>query len=711
MGQFYKGTEATFLDDKMYEAPYELMGQALAKKDTEVEEAAKAKDALSAMLEAKGLKADDIRLQEIIGGYTNQVEDISSGIYGDAMNAAMYMPKIEELKRKITSDWKMGEVSKIQNNLAAYNADVTEWKAKQKANPELYTDAYIDELSRQSLNKYKGINYKGVEDYQTYTGQAAIAMPDMNKWVDERLKEAIPDMQSATREGSTGNWLVKTKNETKTMSERELNDILQRSFGADVNLQQALKQRESFGMQGFEQLTNEKGEFNPTIAFQRDKKGNETPLYSGNLLGNAFKAGLDKFGFTNQTNEETLNADPFALKAYDFALASKKEKEDTEFVSAVDHNTLTTYTGANSKDYNSKNKRATAEMSNLGEKAMTIAIKQYSTTNRPIKTAEDLKRWMPTVYKQITEGKFSSIKTPAMNDLQAQYNNTKFEQSVRDNVLESFKKQSKGVVNWKDPKTVQAWDDWVKVHGAGVAEVKVGWGYLTKDDGSQLNAKQVDHVISQAGQLMGDATFNLPKGTFIIHKGKKVDISVYHSANDLVRAGIGKIKQVEQGKEENKTQSGIGLGTYKIILGDGKESINFGMNPKSLQPVFGASESGKVEFQSNFNLNGKTYTARLPELSSETIDNYNSRNQMALKGQRMIAKIGKNTAELPNTGGVIYHGSAGDKDLLKGATNYDPSLEYEGGWLEIPNGRGGYEVRRMSDPTIKMQVYQQITSH
>ena len=122
MGQFYKGTEATFLDDAMFKLPYELMGNVINKKDKEVEEAAKAKDALSAMLVAKGLKKDDPRLQEIIGGYTNQVGDISSGIYGDAMNAASYMPKIEDLKRKITSDWKMGEVAKIQGNLANYNA-------------------------------------------------------------------------------------------------------------------------------------------------------------------------------------------------------------------------------------------------------------------------------------------------------------------------------------------------------------------------------------------------------------------------------------------------------------------------------------------------------------------------------------------------------------------------------------------------------------
>lgn len=706
MGQFYKGTEATFIDDKMYKAPYELMGQVIAKKDKEVETAAKAKDELAAMLQANGLKADEARLQEIIGGYTSQVGDISSGIYGDAMNAATYMPKIEELKRKINTDWKMGEVSKIEGNLAAYNADLKDWKEKQKAHPELYTDEYVDTLAKQSLAKYKGINYKDVNDYQTYTGEAATAMPDLNKWVDERLKDAIPDLDSITKESSGGKWLVKTKHETKSMSERELNDILQRSFQGDTNLQTALKQRGKFGMQEFQGLTNEKGEFNPTIAFQATKGGGEVPMYANNMLGNAFKAGLDKFGFTNQTDEQTLNADPFALKDYDYALAKKKEKEDTEFVSAVDHNTMNSYTGTNSVEYNTLNANATKTMATIGEKAMTIALKQYSTVDRPIKTPEDLKRWMPTVYKQIQSGQFSAIKTPAMKDLQTQYNNTKFEQDIRDNTLASWKKQQKGPINWKDPKTVQDWNNWVKDHGTVVAETKVGWGYLTKDDGTQLNAKQVDHVISQAGELMGDSTFNLPKGTFVTVKGKKYDLSNYHSANAIINAGLGKIQQVSAGQEQNKTSKGTPIpNSYTVVLADGKQTINFGMNAKSIQPVFGASDSGKVELQGNFTLNGKTYTSRLPELSSETLDAYNSRNAKTMKGQKMIAKVGKSSVTLPDSGGVIYHGDSGDKDLIKGATNYDPNLEYGAGWLEVPNGKGGYEIRRMDDPTIKNQVY------
>ena len=38
MGQFYKGTEATFIDDAMFKLPYELMAQAIDKKDKAVDD-------------------------------------------------------------------------------------------------------------------------------------------------------------------------------------------------------------------------------------------------------------------------------------------------------------------------------------------------------------------------------------------------------------------------------------------------------------------------------------------------------------------------------------------------------------------------------------------------------------------------------------------------------------------------------------------------
>ena len=58
MGQFYKGTEATFLDDAMFKLPYELMGTVIDKKDKEIQEDIDTRNALSDLLKAQGLKPD-----------------------------------------------------------------------------------------------------------------------------------------------------------------------------------------------------------------------------------------------------------------------------------------------------------------------------------------------------------------------------------------------------------------------------------------------------------------------------------------------------------------------------------------------------------------------------------------------------------------------------------------------------------------------------
>ena len=38
MGQFYKGAEATFIDDAMYKPPYELMAAVIDKKDKVIDD-------------------------------------------------------------------------------------------------------------------------------------------------------------------------------------------------------------------------------------------------------------------------------------------------------------------------------------------------------------------------------------------------------------------------------------------------------------------------------------------------------------------------------------------------------------------------------------------------------------------------------------------------------------------------------------------------
>lgn len=261
MGQFYKGADITFLDDAMYNAPSELMGQIIAKKDKEVEDTAKAKDELSALLDAKGLKADDPRLQEIIGGYTNQVGDISSGIYGDAMNAATYMPKIEDLKRKINTDWKMGEVAKIQGNLAAFNTWEEETKkqidkAGNKVSPQQW-----ELLRAKKLAEFKGTNYQNANTYNTFSGEALLEKKPSDVFIDDMFKEKVGKVKSISWDQDRGLWEIKGERGTEGWNDQDLKSAYKASLAADPNQLGAMQQLNTLGVPGYQEpLFDEKGQ-------------------------------------------------------------------------------------------------------------------------------------------------------------------------------------------------------------------------------------------------------------------------------------------------------------------------------------------------------------------------------------------------------------------------------------------------------------------
>lgn len=317
MGQFYKGTPAEFIDDKMFKAPYELMGNVIAKKDKEVEDTAKAKDSLAAMLEAKGLKVDDPRLQEIIGGYTNKVDAISSGIYGDAMNAATYMPKIEDLKRKITSDWKMGEVAKIQGNLANFNAWEEETKKQiDKAGNKISPQQW-ELLKAKKLAEFKGTDYKGPTTYNTFTGEALLEKKPTDEFIDGMFKEKVGPIKSVSYDNESGNWQIQGERGTAGFTDSEINKMYQSALAADPNQLGAMQQLNSLGVPGYqEDLFDEKGvpiidstrnnAFSRELEYAKQKYGIvEVKRHDGRSLSETGKQEL-AYGIKQREEEPTV---------------------------------------------------------------------------------------------------------------------------------------------------------------------------------------------------------------------------------------------------------------------------------------------------------------------------------------------------------------------------------------------------------------------
>lgn len=695
MGRFYQTTAPEFVDDAMFKLPYEQMGAVLLAKDAKVGDDIEAQTALGELLKAQGLKVDEPRVNEKIKQYEDKIQQNVDYIRGNVLN---YDPtELSKLKREINEDWTRGEIAAIQGNKAAFDSDMAMWREKQKKNPELYTDEYISRLASKSLGGYKGIGYEGPSKYNTYSGLDATAMPEMLGWVDKVLEGSIPNFESATKETDTGRWLVTAGGSTKEMSEQDLNTILQTGIRGDVGLQAALKQRSDFGMEGFTGLFDEEGELAPTIAF--DEKGNAK--YANNILGNSFKYGLEKYGFRETTQTHKMSETDRGKQDYAYALARKKEIEDNPNIIVEGKDHIKTFNGSNLTEFTALNQAYVAE-----KQATLTKVEEIFMKANGIDRATLIKDY-PDTYKAIQAGNFSAVgNTPELKSLQKSLKIAQFEQSLRNATLKEIEDNVlKGKYNPKDPKHVAALSTAIVAKGNQPVTTIAGWDIVPPE--FRESPAGIKSLQTEAATVIPNMNLNIPRGALIVTVGgKKYDMSDprYNSMNKAIAAGILKPEQIKTGEGlagGNTTADGKTYGqTVVATFADGQK-VSFDLSEKSFMPVKGAST--KMEFQVNGRVNGKSFTSRLPDITTEKMTRFNNdpKHKAAMTGEYIINRIGKNSVEIEE--GVIYHGEGASKKRIAGAKNVKAGDEYKfsDGWIEVKLPDGGYEIHSTKEPEYR----------
>ena len=707
MGRFYQTTAPEFVDDAMFKLPYEQMGAVLLAKDAKVGDDIETQTALGELLKAQGLKVDEPRVNEKIKQYEDKIQQNVDYIRGNVLN---YDPtELSKLKREINEDWTRGEIAAIQGNKAAFDADMAMWREKQKKNPELYTDEYISALASNSLGGYKGVGYEGPSKYNTYSGLDATAMPEMNKWVDEALKDALPNFKSITRDTDTGRWLVTQGNSTKEMSEQDLNTILQTRLGGDVNLQAALKQRSEFGLEGFTGLFNEEGGLNPTIAFTEDGR----IQFANNILGNSFRSGIEKFGFTETTQTHKMSETDRGKQDYAFALARKKEIEDNPHITVEGKDHIKTFNGSNLTEFAALRKAYDEE-----KQATLTKVEEIFMSANKIDRATLIKDF-PETYKAIQAGNFSAVgNTPELKSLQKSLKIAQFEQSIRNATLKEIEDNVLGgTYNPKDPKHVAALSKALVTKGKQPVVTIAGWDIV--DPEYRETPAGIKSLQTEAATVIPNMDLNIPKGALVVTVGGKTyDMSDprYNSMNKAIAAGILKPEQIKTGEGlagGSTTADGKTYGqTVVATFADGQK-VSFDLSEKSFMPVKGAST--KMEFQVNGRVNGKSFTSRLPDITTEKITAFNNdpKHKAAMTGEYIINRIGKNSVEIEGEvrdangkllkGAVIYHGEGGNKKRIAGAKNVKAGDEYKfsDGWIEVGFPDGTYEIHSTKEPEYR----------
>ena len=156
MGRFYKATPRTFVEDKMFEIPFQEMSGVMGKVDADIEKNEEAALALQDTLKLQALQNDSQYAKDKIAGYEGKIGDLVQNIYDDPLKFRGSSAQIRDLSRTIEKDFESGEAYDIQTNYDTRQKNLADMQAAWQKNPELFKYEDINALMSLTDANYAG---------------------------------------------------------------------------------------------------------------------------------------------------------------------------------------------------------------------------------------------------------------------------------------------------------------------------------------------------------------------------------------------------------------------------------------------------------------------------------------------------------------------------------------------------------------------------
>ena len=240
MGRFFQTAPTQFIDDFIYQPPWELIQQAAAQKQ-KVYDTAIATAKLFDNLQIDHLQGEDdvYNVKEKQRYYAENAANIAKAIQNDPSKARQYMNNIEALSKELQKDMTTGDISKIQSSAQAYK----KWQEDNKKRKE-------EDASRYSAaeNYYLGEYLKagGNSLNRQFKGELITKDVDWQKLYDsvDKLKASEWTQQSA---GASGGYIYKNKQTGETVTADRINGYLMSRLLTPENMA-ALQQSQQYGL-------------------------------------------------------------------------------------------------------------------------------------------------------------------------------------------------------------------------------------------------------------------------------------------------------------------------------------------------------------------------------------------------------------------------------------------------------------------------------
>ena len=326
MGRFFQTAPTQFIDNYIYQPPWELMQQAASQKQ-KIYDAAIASTKLFDNIPIEHLQGEDdvYNVQEKQRYYAENAANIAKAIQNDPSKAQQYLNNIDSLQKELQKDFTTGDISKIQGSAQAYKKWQEDNKKRKEDDASRYTAA-----ERTYLGEY--LNAGGNSISQGFRGE------QVTKGIDyEAIRKSLGELKAnkikSTRQTPGGGlYMVETENGLEEMSEERMNGWMLSQILSPENLA-SLSQSEKFGLGTYRnnegRIDYDNGSlFAPLRGFARAGHYSQQE--------NSFKMSADSAAIAN------LNHQEWAIDRQDRLMKEEKDRIDAanktkdEKVSAID---------------------------------------------------------------------------------------------------------------------------------------------------------------------------------------------------------------------------------------------------------------------------------------------------------------------------------------------------------------------------------------
>ena len=241
MGRFFQTAPTQFVEDYIYQPPWELMQQAAAK-EQQIYDTAIATAKLFDNLQIDHLQGEDdvYNVKEKQRYYAENAANIAKAIQNDPSKARQYMNNIEALSKELQKDMTTGDISKIQSSAQAYK----KWQEDNKKLKEDDASRY-SAAERTYLGEY--LNAGGNSLSQGFRGEQVTKDVDWEK-VNKMAQDLKASSYSQSSTSANGMYLYTNKKTGKQVTEEEMNAAVYGQIMQDPSYMAALKQSQHYGL-------------------------------------------------------------------------------------------------------------------------------------------------------------------------------------------------------------------------------------------------------------------------------------------------------------------------------------------------------------------------------------------------------------------------------------------------------------------------------